>query len=278
MTDDWAAHRADILRARAERELRLRSPTGWLSLVGLHWLREGEQRFGGATTNEIVLRAEGGDLPPVAGILAVVDGRVMVRPVVGAGLTANGRVVTEETELVDDEQEAPTTLELASLRLQLIRRGQGRLGLRVRDAEAPALRAFHGLSYFDIDPARRLSGRILPASPGATLAVPDVLGDVNDEPTPGVVELVIEGQPFRLHALESMPGHLWLVFGDATNGTDTYGGGRFLVTGEVQPDGGVEVDFNLAYNPPCAFSPYATCPLPPEGNRLPMRIEAGERA
>jgi uncharacterized protein (DUF1684 family) len=90
------------------------------------------------------------------------------------------------------------------------------------------------------------------------------------------VELAIDGGTYRLAALESRPGHLWLVFGDATNGSETYGGGRFLVTGEVGPDDSVEVDFNVAYNPPCVFSPYATCPLPPPGNRLPIRVDAGE--
>ncbi len=93
-----------------------------------------------------------------------------------------------------------------------------------------------------------------------------------------MVELVIDGQVRRLACARGGSGRLWLVFGDETNGGETYGGGRFLVTGPVQPDGRVEVDFNLAYNPPCVFSPYATCPLPPDGNRLPLRIEAGERA
>ncbi len=163
--------------------------------------------------------------------------------------------------------------------MQLIRRGQGRLGLRVRDTAAPALRAFNGLPYFDIDPAWRLVGRLIPAEPGATIPVPDVLGDVNQEPTPGVVELTVDGQVHRLAALES-DGRSRSGWSSATqtSGSETYGGGRFLVTGPVQPDGSVEVDFNLAYNPPCVFSPYATCPLPPDGNRLPMRIEAGERA
>ena len=276
--DDQAAHRAAVEQARAERELRLRQPTGWLSLVGLHWLHPGEQRFGAATTNEIVLTAVEGDLPPVAGVLAVADGRVLVLPVAGVPLTADGEAVEAAIELADDEQETPTTLEIASLRMQLIRRGHDRLGLRVRDTAAPALRAFNGLSYFDLDAAWRLVGRLHPAEPGATIPVPDVLGDVNEEPTPGTVELVIDGRARRLAALDADPGRLWLVFGDETNGGETYGGGRFLVTGPVQPDGRVEVDFNQAYNPPCVFSPYATCPLPPDGNRLPLRIEAGERA
>jgi uncharacterized protein (DUF1684 family) len=159
----------------------------------------------------------------------------------------------------------------------LIRRGSGRMALRVKDTAVPALREFKGLDYFPIDPAWRVPGRLHPAEPGTTMAVPDIVGDVLAEATPGVVALELGGAAHRLHALEAQPGHLWLVFGDATNGGETYGGGRFLVTGPVQPDNSVDVDFNLAYNPPCVFSPYATCPLPPDGNRLPVRIEAGER-
>ena len=272
------AHRDDVERARAEREQRLRDPTGWLTLVGLHWLRPGEQRFGGAATNEIVLRAEEGELPPVAGILSVADGNVVVSPIEGAGLTANGEVVARATELLDDEQEMPTALGLASLRLHSSGAGRVGSGSACGTPPRPALRTFTGLPFFDIDPAWRLVGRLQPAEPGATIPVPDVLGDVNEEPTPGVVELPVRGRVHRLAALELSAGRLWLVFGDETNGTETYGGGRFLVTGPVQPDRLVEVDFNLAYNPPCVFSPYATCPLPPDGNRLPIRIEAGERA
>ena len=247
---DPAAHRATVERARAERERRLRNPTGWLSLVGLHWLHPGEQQFGGAATNEIVLRAADGDVPPVAGVIAVTDGRVAVRPHDGVALTVDGEAVAGGIELVDDEQETPTTIELASLRMQLIRRGRGRLGLRVRDTAARALRAFEGLPSFDIDPAWRLVGRLLPAEPGATIPVPDVLGDVNAEPTPGVVELTFARRTHRLAALESDAGRLWLVFGDETNGTETYGGGRFLVTGPVRSR---------------------------TVNRLPIWIDAGER-
>jgi uncharacterized protein (DUF1684 family) len=274
---DPAVHRAAVARERAERESRLRDPMGWLSLVGLHWLRDGRQRFGSGEDNEIVLHAEDGAIPTVAGTLEVVDGRVLVHPAHGVALTAGGLPVADGTELSDDEAETPTMLELASLRLVLIRRG-GRPGLRVRDTSAPTLRTFTGLDYFDIDPRWRLAGRLVRAEPGATIRVPDVLGNVADEPTPGTVEFEIDGRTYRLDALEAMPGHLWLIFGDRTNGHETYGGGRFLVTGAVQPDDSVEIDFNLAYNPPCVFSPYATCPLPSQGNRLEIRIEAGEKA
>ena len=107
--------------------------------------------------------------------------------------------------------------------------------------------------------------------------MPDVVGDILAEPTPGVVEFTVRGRPYRLDALEAMPGHLSLIFRDGTSGHETYGGGRFLTSGAVEPDDSVEIDFNLAYNPPCVFSPFATCPLPPERNTLSLRIEAGEK-
>jgi uncharacterized protein (DUF1684 family) len=274
---DLAAHRAAVEAVRLDRVTRLRDPMSWLTLVGLHWLHEGAQRIGSLETNEVVLRAADGDVPPVAGTIRVDGaGRVFVDSS-DVALTIDGASVTSGTELADDESPSPTILELASLRIVLIRRGHGRIGLRVRDVAAPVLRTWAGLPFFPIDPAWRLLGRLIRSAPGTTMPVPDVLGDINDEPSPGVVELELGGTSYRLAALESAPGRLWLVFGDATNGHETYGGGRFLVTGEVGPDDRVEVDFNIAYNPPCVFSPYATCPLPPPGNRLPIRIEAGEQ-
>jgi uncharacterized protein (DUF1684 family) len=274
---DATAHRAAVEEERARRETGLRDPASWLSLVGLHWLRPGKQQFSASSTNDIVLRAEDGEVPPVAGTLELTGGRVVIEPEHGAALTIGGRPVPDGTELIDDQAEAPTTLELASLRLIVIRRGEGRLGLRVKDTSAPALRSFTGLPYFEIDPRWRLRGRLLRAEPGATIPVPDVVGDLLAEPTPGVVEFSVRGRPYRLDALESMPGHLWLIFRDETSGHETYGGGRFLVSGAVEPDDSVEIDFNLAYNPPCVFSPFATCPLPPDRNQLGLRIEAGEK-
>jgi uncharacterized protein (DUF1684 family) len=273
---DPAAHRAVVEKERAEREARLRDPLGWLSLVGLHWLHPGAQRFGSSPSNEIVLRAGLGDVAAVAGSLDVIDDRVLVSPEPGAGLMLRGRPVEDGTELLDDEAETPTVLELASLRLILIRRGAGRLALRVKDAAAPTLRSFDGLRYFEIDPRWRVTGRLVRGDPNATIPIPDVLGTVSAEHTPGTVEFEIDGRRCRLDALDAMPGHLALLFGDLTNGQETYGGGRFLISGPIQPDDSVEIDFNLAYDPPCVFTPYATCPLPPLSNRLPVRIEAGE--
>jgi len=275
--DERAHHRASVEQVRARREASLRDPMGWVSLVGLHWLHAGEQRFGSDPGNEIVLRAAEGAVPPTAGSLEVDGDRVVVHPS-DRGLTVGGQSVADGLELSDEESEdGPTILELGSLRAYLIRRGAGRLALRVKDIAAPALREFKGLDYFPIDRGWRVMGRLDPAPPAATITVPDIVGDVLAEATPGVVGFELGGAVHRLHALAAQPGHLWLVFGDATNGGETYDGGRFLVTGPVRPDDSVEIDFNLAYNPPCVFSPHATCPLPPEGNRLSLRVEAGER-
>ncbi len=276
--DDLAAYTARIGTMRDRREAGLRDPEGWLSLVGLHWLGGGPTTFGSDPASGIVLAAEGGSLPPRAGTLTVDDGVVHLHPAPDAGLTVDGAPAPEDLALVDDTaDDGPTIIALGSLRFHVIRRGEGRLAVRVKDVAARALRAFAGIDCYPVDPAWQLTGRLDSAEPGSTLVVPDIVGDLVSEPTPGDVELEIAGQRHRLHALESMPGHLWLVFADPTNGSGTYPGGRFLVTGPVQADGSVEVDFNLAYNPPCVFSPFATCPLPPAGNRLPLRVEAGER-
>jgi uncharacterized protein (DUF1684 family) len=275
--EDIERQRRAAQSVRDRREAGLRDPMGWLSLVGLHWLETGERRFGSDPASEIVLHATEGAVPPIAGRLEVIDGTVRVHPGPDVALSVDGEPVLDGLELVDDEEDDETILELASLRMYLIRRGDGRLALRVKDVASPALREFTGLDYYPIDPRWRVTGRLLPAAPGATIPLPDVVGDILAEPTPGDVVFELGGASHRLHALEAQPGHLWLIFGDTTNGRETYGAGRFLVSGPLQPDDTVQVDFNLAYNPPCVFSPFATCPLPPDGNRLAVPVEAGER-
>jgi uncharacterized protein (DUF1684 family) len=269
--DEGYVHRVEATRRR--RRDRLTQPDGWLTLVGLDWLRQGVNTVGADPDSDVVLRAA--DAPERAGDVVVDERGVRFVRAPRADVTLDGELV-DEVELQDDGADVgPTILALGTLRFHLIRRG-GLLALRVRDHAAVALRQFAGIEYFPIDPAWHLSAR-LERTPGATVAVPDVIGLVVDEPSPGIVVLSVAGVEHRLLALEAAAGGLWLVFGDATNGEQTYGGGRFLQTERPAPDGSVVVDFNLAYNPPCVFTPYATCPLPPAGNRLPFRIEAGER-
>ncbi|MEX0630477.1 MAG: DUF1684 domain-containing protein [Chloroflexota bacterium] len=278
MTEPIAAdYLYEIERWHAERDARLRSPDGWLALVGLHWLTPGEHEIGQHPSNAIRLSGRG--VPPLAGHLLVTDDlQASIRPHHGAQLTHDGPLIDHDLPLVAEPDGEPTVIELGSLRMHLIRRGvnRERLGLRVRDREAPALAAFTGVPRFPVDPAWRLTGRLVQPPQPRTIAVPDIVGDVLEEASPGDVVLPLPGGEQRLQALEQEDQRLWLIFGDATNGHQTYAAGRFLVTGPVAADGSVVVDFNLAYNMPCVFSSYATCPLPPIGNHLTIRIPAGE--
>jgi len=266
-------HAAQVTAWRAARDLRLRSPDGWLALVGLHWLSPGENHVGAHPANQVVLH--GHEIPPRIGSLWLEGERVRLVPHAGVEVLHAGSPVGE-MELQDDLDGHPTVLELGTLRFHAIRRG-ARVGLRVRDASAPALATFDGIDHFPTDPAWRVTARFDAAPAGATVEIRDITGAVSRDPTPGTVTFERDGATWTLTAL---PGDddstLWLIFGDATNGTDTYGGGRFLYSEPVADDGSVVVDFNLAYNPPCVFSPWATCPLPPPQNRLGLRIEAGE--
>jgi hypothetical protein len=179
-------------------------------------------------------------------------------------------------ELESDAHGDPTLLELGDLRFCLIERG-GRPALRTWDLAAEARSDFTGIDHWPVDPAWRLDARFEPVR-HRTISVPDVLGFVEEKESPGDVAFEAAGVTHRLQGLNGGPnGELWLVFADATNGNETYGGGRFLYTGAPDADGAMVVDFNRAYNPPCVFSPFATCPLPWEANRLPIPIEAGER-
>jgi uncharacterized protein (DUF1684 family) len=266
-------HAARVIDWWATRDEKLRDPAGWLTLVGLHWLAPGENRFGTDPHNEVVLQHDG--VAPVAGSLRVEGGAV--RLVASSPAVSAGGVAVSEARLADDISGEPTVIDLGSLRMYVIRRGE-RLGLRVRDQASPVLAAFRGMDHFPIDPAWRLMGRLEPAAAGRMIEIVDVTGEVSHDLTPGHVAFERDGVAWRI---ESLPGgddgKLWLIFGDATNGDETYGGGRFLYTEPVADDGSVVLDFNVAYNPPCVFSPYATCPLPPPQNRLDLRIEAGER-
>jgi uncharacterized protein (DUF1684 family) len=263
---DTDSHRHAVEAWRAARYAALRRDVGWLSLAGLDWLKPGVNRIGSGPDLEVSLPAG----PAVAGTITVSD----------AGLTADGVFThdgapVEGLPLADDSAGEPTMLELGDLRFCVIQRA-GRHALRTWDTAAPALREFDGIDHWPVDPAWRFDARF-EATPAEMVAVPDVLGFVEDEESPGEVIFEVGGVEHRLQALQGGPnGELWLVFGDATNGIETYGGGRFLYTA-APVEGSVEVDFNRAYNPPCVFSPFATCPLPWPRNRLSIRIEAGER-
>lgn len=269
-------HIEAVERWRAEREARLRQPIGWLTLVGLAWLTDGDNRVGSDPANQAVLPSG----PPLAGRIVVNGDRATAFGAPEAlhrdGAPVEGLPMVADVDAPEDK--GPNMLEVGPLRLCLIKRG-GRLAVRTWDTEADALHTFPGMESWPIDPAWRITALFEPADPPRRVAVPDVLGHIEHEESPGDVVFEAGGGTHRLQTLPGGPdGELWLVFGDETNGHETYGGGRFLYTPPPGADGAVEVDFNRSYNPPCVFSPHATCALPWPANRLALRVEAGERA
>lgn len=262
------AHRDEVEAWRAERYAALRRPMGWLTLAGLAWLKPGPNRVGADPAADVVLPSG----PAEAGVLTVGAGGVRA----SGAFRLDGRSV-DDLPLESDRAGEPTILEVGPLRLCVIERG-GRLAVRTWDTDAPALRTFRGIDHWPVDPAWRFRARFEP-TPGRRLAVPDVIGASDEQEAPADVVFETGGREHRLQALRGGPsGELWLVFGDLTNRRETYGGGRFLYTSPPDEEGAVLLDFNRAYNPPCVFSPYATCPLPWPANRLDLRVEAGERA
>ena len=262
--DAWHAGRVD----------RLTDETGWLTLVGLYPLHEGVNTVGSGADADVRLVAKA---PPSLGRITVApDGAVAFRAEPGAGVmrfAADGFGAADSLALATDATGEATVLATGSLLMHVIDRG-GHLYLRVKDREADALRAFTGIERFPVDPRWRVVARIEPGP--ATVPVPNVLGQVTDEPSPGTLVFTLEGRACRLTPTGDAAEGLFIVFGDATNGPQTYAGGRFLSTGPADDDGTVVLDFNKAVNPPCAFSDYATCPLPAPGNTLPVDVRAGE--
>ncbi|MCE7959584.1 MAG: DUF1684 domain-containing protein, partial [Acidobacteria bacterium ACB2] len=266
------AYRAEVAAFRAKREAGLRSTSGWLTVVGLSWLSEGENAVGSSRQSAVSLPE--GKAPATLGAIRLEKGAATFAAAPGVEVTSDGKPVSSAV-LVPDTAGKPTTLQHGPLSFFLIERG-GRLGVRVKDREAEALKAFRGVETFPVDPAWRVVARFVPHEAPTKLAVPNVLGTTEQEDSPGYVLFEAAGRSFRLDALPEGDG-LFLVFGDETNGKETYGGGRFLYTGKPAADGTVVVDFNRATNPPCVFTPFATCPLPPAGNRLAVRLTAGEK-
>ena len=271
--EDLASYRASVAEWDRQRAASLTAETGWLSLIGLFWLQEGDNTLGSDPRSDIALPAS--KSPARAGTLTLRDQRLRLQVAESAPITQAGRRVSE-LELAADTTGEPTVLDLGDLQFYVIERG-GRFGLRVRDRNHPARFDFPGIDRFPVDPAWRLTGKLETFEPARTLEIPNVLGQLTPQESPGAAVFEIAGEIHRLDALAGPEGTLYLIFADQTSGRETYGGGRFLYSEPVAEDGTVVLDFNKAYNPPCAFTDYATCPLPPRQNKLAVPIEAGEK-
>src|SRR5262245_60124196 len=262
------SYQADVERWRRKMDDALRAEDGWLTLAGLFWLHEGSNSFGADPASDIVL--PDGSAPDAAGVFELRDGVVTLHP--GAGVTVNNAPASA-ARLRSDADGSPDRVGLGALTLLIIRRG-ARIGVRVKDARSPARAAFTGRRWYAADEAYRIQAAFVPYDPPRLLPVGNILGDVEDTPSPGYALFALEGQECRLDALPN-PNGLAFYFRDATNGRMTYPVGRYLKSA-APLDGRLVLDFNRAYNPPCAFTAFATCTLPPPQNRLLLPIQAGE--
>ncbi|MET0618478.1 MAG: DUF1684 domain-containing protein [Luteibacter sp.] len=267
------AYTAAVEKARAARLETLKAPAGWLSLIGLEWLQPGANRVGSAADNDIVLKAG----PPHLGVVTLDDsGAVTIELARDSGALVDGREVQRAT-LVDDGGNGgkATEVRFGSANFFVIAR-DGRKALRVKDENAETRTHFLGLDYFPIDPSWRIEAQWVPFDPPHELEIGSVLGTIDKEKVPGKAVFTRDGHTYELFPIQEEPDSLFFVFADRTSGKETYGAARFLDT-PLAKDGKLVLDFNEARNPPCAFTPYATCPLAPPENRLDLRITAGEK-
>jgi uncharacterized protein (DUF1684 family) len=270
------AYRAEVQRWRADREARLKADGGWLTLAGLFWLNEGPNRFGTDPAGDIVLPE--GSTPAKAGVFELREGQVTVALLPGADGRLAGRPVSGALAMQSDASGSPDVLEMGTLSLNVIKRGE-RYGIRLKDKNSAVRRGFLGLRWFDVQEGYRVDARWVSHRQPKPVRVPNVLGQTETLPSPGYAEFTLGGKAVRLDGVLEDPHaeQLFFILRDQTSGKETYGAGRFLYA-ELPKAGRVVLDFNKAYNPPCAFTPYATCPLPPPQNWMPVRVEAGELA
>jgi uncharacterized protein len=272
--------RQEVDSWRAQREKELSAPDGWLTLIGLEWLKPGVNSFGTAADCGIRIRAQA---PPHFGLLTVSGTNVQLLAPSGgfpADFKIDGKPAREGTLSADDAK--PSTLTWHGLTMVVLPRG-GRYALRIKDADSPTRTGFHGLHWYAPDPRFRVAAKWIPFSPPHVEKIPTIIGTTLDMPAPGVAEFSLEGKTLRLEPVieGGDTDKLFFILRDLTSRTTTYEAARFLSTGlpsnGISAPGSLTIDFNQLYNPPCAYTPYATCPLPPEQNRLPVAIEAGEQ-
>ncbi|HET6633068.1 MAG TPA: DUF1684 domain-containing protein [Rhodanobacteraceae bacterium] len=262
-----------IQQWRADRIVRLKAPDGWLSLVGLDWLKPGANRIGSAEDNDIVLKVG----PPHLGTVTLADdGSVAIALDKPGDATIDGKHVAHAS-LLDDSHDHPTIVAIGSTEFYLIER-EGKHGLRIKNPQAPSRTGFTGIDSYPIDPSWRIVAKWVPFDPVHHVQVATRIGTLADFPVPGKAVFERDGHTYTVLPVIEVPGdtELFVMFADRTSGKTTYGAGRFLYAA-MPKDGKIVLDFNKAYNPPCAFTPYATCPLPPPENRLGLAVTAGEK-
>ena len=245
----------------------------WVSIAALFPLKPGANTAGSGAGNDIQLPASA---PARVGTYTLRDQHVRFEPAAGAAILRQGQPVTTPIDLRDDSTKDDDELTVGGVRLVVHVTGETR-ALRVRDPEGPLARDFRGFTWFPIDLQYRVTGRFLADPQPKKLPVVNTFGDVDEYTTEGVVEFTLQGQTLRLRPFTTRPKRFYFVFKDASSGQETYATARFVYA-DLAADGSVVLDFNQAYNPPCAFNPFTTCPIPLPENRLPIKVLAGEKA
>lgn len=268
-----AAYEQDIRAFQARRETGLRADDGWLTVAGLFWLKPGVNVAGSAAGSDVRLPAKA---PARMGTFELKDGRVTFRADPAVRVTAGGKPIG--SGVIDAPKGDEGALAVGDLRMFVIQR-EDRVGVRMRDLRSAARSGFTGLRFFPIRPSYRFRAAFVPYDRPRTITIPNILGQALAMESPGYVTFTLGGRALRLEPVYESDAHdeLFFIFKDLTSRDATYGAGRFLYTPPPH-DGIVDLDFNRAYNPPCAFTSFATCPLPPKQNQLDVRIEAGELA
>jgi uncharacterized protein (DUF1684 family) len=261
---------------REKRRSDLLKPDGWSSLIGLHWLDPGAHYIGSDPGNGIHL-AMG---PAHLGMLDIAGKQVRFVPDKTTALTLDGQPFTAAAPLrTDTDKAGPSVIGFDDGKGHaIVIERNDRYALRVKHADAPTRTKFAGLDYWPAEPVWKIKGKFVPHALARTIEVANIIGGMDAMANPGVVEFQHEGKTFRIEALDEGEGVLFLVFADRTNGHGSYGAGRFLDAPMPDANGNVILDFNQSRNPPCAFTAFATCPLPPAENRLDLAITAGEKA
>lgn len=263
---------ASLAKFRTDRVATLTRDSGWLTVAGLHFLNQGDNRIGSDPSNDIVLDFP--SIPSHVGVISVQGTSVRIKAAAGQSLTIN-KVSKSESELHGAFDKQPTdTLEFGPVTFFVHFSGP-RLALRVRDQESALRKQFRGLRWYDPNAAFRTVGTFTPYVETKVVQIPNILGDLEPFSAIGTVTFDLAGAKHTVEAWGSLKSP-WIVFRDRTSGRDTYPSARFLYTPSVV-DGKVVIDFNFAQNPPCAYNPFTTCPLPPPQNRLNIAIEAGEK-
>ena len=254
-----------------QRVARLKTETGWLNLVGLYWLKEGKNSFGSADDNDIVFPENAAGH---IGTFMLNDSTVTVKINTGVKVVSDSQSVSE-MKMNDDLSDSTTVLQSGSLRWFIINRN-GRYGVRLRDLDAPLVKEFKGIDIYPVDEKWNVEAKFEKYLSPKVIEIPNVIGSVENDTVEGRLVFRLNGE---MHTLDpvSEGDEFFIIFADETNGEETYGAGRFLYADKPDSLGMVILDFNKAYNPPCAFTRFATCPLPPKQNYLHLKVTAGEK-